>query len=67
MEEFKTTKPIYSQACERLYTRIVDLIMPNGELNPNLQDHSMQPSDHNNVSARLRWKDQEESVLTNVS
>lgn len=34
MEEFKQSqKPFYSQACEKLYCKIVDLLMPNGELN----------------------------------
>lgn len=36
MEEFKSMKPAYSKACERLYRRIIDLLMPNGELNPNI-------------------------------
>jgi hypothetical protein len=42
MEEFKTSQPLFSHACEKLYTRIVDLIMPHGELNSHMQDISMQ-------------------------
>jgi hypothetical protein len=58
MEEFKTSQPLFSHACEKLYTRIVDLIMPHGELNPHMQDISMQQqAEQSQISARLRWKD----------
>ena len=29
-------KPLYSQACKKLYCRIVELLMPHGDLNPNI-------------------------------
>ena len=41
MEEFKSMKPAYSQACNRLYTRVVDLLMPEGELNPAIREEDL--------------------------
>jgi hypothetical protein len=34
MEEFKATKPHFGNACDRLYARITDLLMPEGKPNP---------------------------------
>jgi len=47
--------------------------MPNGELNPHMHENNtssiQRQAEQSQISARLRWKDQEEesSVLTNVS
>lgn len=67
MEEFKNVKPNYSQACDRLYTRIVDLLMPNGELNANIEVTPINSTKNqqqqnaylkeSQLSAKLRWKD----------
>lgn len=45
MEECKALKPAYSNACERLYTRVVDLLMPGGDLNPNIDFMKTDASD----------------------
>ena len=36
MEQYKTLKPEYSQACEKLYKTIIGLMMPDNELNPGI-------------------------------
>lgn len=74
MEEYKSTQPQFSQACDRLYARIIDLLMPNGVVNPNLQGDEPPQShsviDQSSNQGKLRWKDQQQddtSFVTTVN